>query len=509
MPEEVHGGRWTWGLVDQINEASDLKEALQVFVGGLCEKYNSRAASIWQWKEEQWVQVAAQGESLGQPFISSLLASIAAEINKPENGIIRILKPETREFFILPLRQKRTHALLAACVSEFDRELSSQLQEDMSLWLLRFSWLLALHIEQEERERTFWWQQTAVSLLLNGTNILNRVSTETELFTEAGEMAMGILHVDKGVFIVNDDLKSGKVWLNGFGRLKDLHTSVERSELAAERNTFCDAEGVSVDKLRSLCSIFTDSCDKYLEKGWKQEFILSKFPVKNNGETVGELWVLHDPHEFDELEREMMNSFVFQISLALETLRHRAALERLATHDPLTGLLNRKGLEERLETECARAGRLGEALLFIVMDLDHFKKVNDTYGHPQGDQLLIKLGRVLAASVRSYDLVARLGGDEFVIVYSGWEDTPENYARVAEWLKQVLAQLPDLGIKLGMSAGVARFPHLNDFRSLYQKADEYLYQAKQQGRNRICGLVDGKSIQLDNDSVKTIQQIDL
>ena len=496
MSEEAHGGRWTWNLVDKINEAPGLTQALQAFVNGLCEKYNPVAAAIWLWEEEQWNQAVAQGESFSAAFISSLLTPVAPQTKEPEKGMMRIQASGAREIFVLPLRQRRTHTLLGACVVEYDRKLPYPQHEEISLWLLRFSWLLALHIEQERNLHMFWRQQTAISLLLNGTNILNRVSTETELFAEAGEMAMGILHVDKGVFIVIDTLESERVRLNGFGRLKNLHAAMERSELAQARGTFCDVGTDSSEGHWGLCPEFSRICRQHLGEAWTKDIIVSKYPMKINGEIVGELRLLHDSHELDEVDHEILETFLLQISLALETLRHRSALERMATHDPLTGLLNRRGLEERLEAECARALRLGESLLFIVMDLDHFKAVNDTYGHPQGDQLLTKLGRVLAGSVRSYDLVARLGGDEFVVVYSGWQDTPENYARIGEWLKQVLGQLPDLGIKLGISAGVARFPQLNGFRLLYQKADECLYLAKQQGRNRICGLVDGQCLPL-------------
>lgn len=218
------------------------------------------------------------------------------------------------------------------------------------------------------------------------------------------------------------------------------------------------------------------------------DMLFSKYPLLINSEVIGELRLLHNRHELDGMDKEILDTFILQISIALETLRHRSTLERLATHDPLTGLLNRSGLERRLEGECSRAGRFHEKLLFVVLDLDHFKQVNDTLGHPAGDQLLIKLGTELSESVRIYDLVSRLGGDEFVVVFSGWEETDSNYKRIKKWLLGVEKSLPDLGIDIGLSAGVARFPDCDNFRSLYQKADEFLYQAKQQGRHRVCGL---------------------
>ncbi|MHB1653690.1 MAG: GGDEF domain-containing protein [Desulfitobacteriaceae bacterium] len=485
VDKSMNGAWWAWDLANRVNECAELKESLIVFLGGLSEQYNPEMAGIWLAEDDAWTEVSWQGERTERLELQ-IVDVLKQWVGKGKDSFGSFPEPEG-ELFCFPLYQRRSHVLLGACVTLIPRERSVAEREGMADWIGHFSWLLALHIEREQEHCRFFRQQVAFNLLLGGSNILNNVKNEPQLFTEAGEMAMGILHVDKGVFLVRDDLDAERMWLRGFGRLKDIQFYAERKELSKRKGSFCGLEPVTNVRDCHDCPYFEDICKKGLGD-LPQGMMFSKYPLLINGEAVGELRLLHLRHELDTLDQETLNTFVLQISLALETLRHRSTLERLATHDPLTGLLNRTGLEERLEAECARAGRAEEKFLFIVLDLDYFKQVNDTLGHPAGDQLLIKLGAVLSNSVRPYDLVSRIGGDEFVVVFTRWEETQTNYDRIRTWLAEVEQALPDVGVHIGLSAGATRFPENEDFRSLYQKADEALYQAKQQGRHRICGL---------------------
>jgi hypothetical protein len=177
------------------------------------------------------------------------------------------------------------------------------------------------------------------------------------------------------------------------------------------------------------------------------------------------------------------------IALALANLRLRERLQNQSIRDPLTGLYNRRFLQETFVKELSSARRHKRALGVMVLDVDHFKRFNDTFGHAAGDTLLAAVGKLLASSFRNEDIVCRYGGEEFVVVlpYAGLEDT----TRRAEELRQAIARLKlqHQGTPLGpvtASLGVSAFPlHGRDEASLIAAADAALYEAKHAGRNRV------------------------
>ena len=170
-----------------------------------------------------------------------------------------------------------------------------------------------------------------------------------------------------------------------------------------------------------------------------------------------------------------------------------ASLRRVyeaALRDALTGVYNRKYLEERLDAEIAFATRHNTRLALIIQDVDFFKKVNDTYGHLAGDAVLRAMGQLLNQSVRAEDLVARYGGEEFVLVLRGVDRA--GAWNLAERLRQTIAShvvyYENLHIHITSSAGVAELEECGAQRTkaaLLALADSRLYQAKQSGRNRV------------------------
>ncbi len=179
--------------------------------------------------------------------------------------------------------------------------------------------------------------------------------------------------------------------------------------------------------------------------------------------------------------------------LNLET-RLREALEReqvLSTHDGLTGMLNRRAICECATTELLRGGRDGKPVSLVMIDVDHFKTVNDAYGHLIGDQALCLVSNLLNKGIRGYDWAGRWGGEEFLLVLPGAD--MKEAGQIAERLRQGIstAQLPlaDGGqIQLQASFGVATFCSDYDpsFDLLIRQADEALYCAKNRGRNQVC-----------------------
>lgn len=162
----------------------------------------------------------------------------------------------------------------------------------------------------------------------------------------------------------------------------------------------------------------------------------------------------------------------------------RAHLARLAARDPLTGLGNRRLLDETLERATSYSRRHGQSLCVVTVDLDHFKSVNDQHGHAVGDRVLVAFSRLLDAATRCEDVAARAGGEEFVLVLPG---TPLAGGRVvAERLRERTEAL-DLGLPAPVTAsfGLAEYRAGDTPSSLLQRADEALYAAKRAGRNRV------------------------
>jgi two-component system, cell cycle response regulator len=178
----------------------------------------------------------------------------------------------------------------------------------------------------------------------------------------------------------------------------------------------------------------------------------------------------------------MIVQFASHATLAIRNAWLLAEVERLAKFDALTGLANRRVFEAALHREIARAKRTGLPLSLVVLDVDHFKRVNDTYGHQSGDEVLRHVGEALGHVGRETDLVARYGGEEFAVILP---DTGLAEAtKVAERLRAAVAAFPGL-VPVTASAGVAVLPgNANEAAELIQAADEALYESKRTGRDR-------------------------
>ncbi|MGQ9922181.1 MAG: sensor domain-containing diguanylate cyclase, partial [Desulfobacca sp.] len=186
---------------------------------------------------------------------------------------------------------------------------------------------------------------------------------------------------------------------------------------------------------------------------------------------------------------ELAQTLAEHISLSLANLKLRETLRHQAIRDSLTGLFNRRYLTETLEREIARAERRDSGLGVIMLDVDHFKRFNDTYGHEAGDRLLAILGRYLQNITRAEDIACRYGGEEFTLILP--EITVATLLERAEEIRAGAKELEVLhhGKLLGeitISLGVSYFPqHGKDGQTLLQAADAALYQAKRAGRNRV------------------------
>jgi len=173
----------------------------------------------------------------------------------------------------------------------------------------------------------------------------------------------------------------------------------------------------------------------------------------------------------------------------LANLRLRERLQQESIRDPLTGLFNRRYMVETLHRELARARRAEEALAVIMADVDHFKRLNDSFGHDTGDEALRVVAAALQAGVRSEDVVCRYGGEEFVIILPG-----ATLPMAAQRARELCARLRTTPVpardgqvpKVTMSAGVAATQGEVGPEALLRAADRALLHAKQTGRDRAC-----------------------
>ena len=179
----------------------------------------------------------------------------------------------------------------------------------------------------------------------------------------------------------------------------------------------------------------------------------------------------------------MLEQFASHGALALRSSWLMDEVWKMADTDALTGIANRRVFETALQKEVLRAKRQGEKVGLIMLDLDHFKSLNDTYGHPEGDEVLRGVGEVLSTSARGFDTAARYGGEEFAVILPGADS--KQTASVAERLRQKIAALKAV-TEVTASMGVASYPDdASNATELLGAADQALYRSKEGGRNRV------------------------
>ncbi|MFW5968197.1 MAG: GGDEF domain-containing protein, partial [Persicimonas sp.] len=282
------------------------------------------------------------------------------------------------------------------------------------------------------------------------------------------------LYVEVG----NDGSTVGEVsdWVFGDPRLEELLES-GRPRLSSEWDEY-DGPGVELGEDHSWMGV----------------------PIVARGELAGILIVERDePHAYGEDQVHLVQALAGQAGIAIENARLFAEVERLAIVDELTGLPNRRRLFALLDEEFERARRYEEPLSVILLDIDHFKKVNDEYGHAVGDAVLREVARRCADSLRQADTMGRYGGEEFVVVMpkTAIGEAADNVARR---LRRVVAGEPfeaaDVSVEVTISIGVAQLdPSDETIDDLLNRADTALYAAKAAGRNTVRRASQDESVE--------------
>jgi diguanylate cyclase (GGDEF)-like protein len=199
------------------------------------------------------------------------------------------------------------------------------------------------------------------------------------------------------------------------------------------------------------------------------------------------VFLSRDTGALNPLQFEYLKVLGNQAVSALENVKLYAEIERMAVTDGLTGLHNHRHFQEKLTEEFGRLGRFSAPLSLLLVDIDFFKKVNDTCGHPAGDEILRRVAGMLKETVRSVDIAARYGGEEFAAILPGTDY--EGARKIAERLRASVMEktFPFEGrdLKVTVSIGAATCPSdAVTKEDLIEKADRALYHAKRNGRNR-------------------------
>ena len=214
-------------------------------------------------------------------------------------------------------------------------------------------------------------------------------------------------------------------------------------------------------------------------------------PLAIEGEIFGCISINSEQsNAFDAQDLQFFSVIGSQMATTLKHFQRFSSVKTMAIYDTLTSLYNRRYFEERLGLEAQRAFYGGVALSLVMIDIDHFKRVNDTFGHTEGDKVLRDISSLLRTSVRKKDTVARYGGEEFILILP--EAGLDESSMIAERIRRLVEKSPfEVGhaeINLTVSLGISNSPNhrAKTKEELVKMADQALYEAKRGGRNRVC-----------------------
>lgn len=341
--------------------------------------------------------------------------------------------------------------------------------------------LKALNTQLSEGMAELAHQNQEISKLSELANVLQTCRDEKEACTVLSNSAAGLFQGAAGALYL---LAASRNYLELCGRWGEIGTPpqvIQPDDCWAIRrgkvHRVCEEEG-------GLCCAHVQSQDR------PPEGYLC-VPMVAQGETLGLLFLSLDGVVLargKEVLARFAGTVAEQCALALSNLRLREQLRYQSMHDPLTGLFNRRFLEATLDLELSRSARSGQPLTVAMLDVDHFKRFNDTFGHDAGDVLLREFGAVLKLSSRDSDIACRYGGEEFMLILP-----QTDMAMARECVERVLQAVRTMEVNyagqlLGtvtVSAGVADYHRNDTAEGLVKRADNALYQAKTAGRDRL------------------------
>ncbi len=319
---------------------------------------------------------------------------------------------------------------------------------------------------------------------------LNRTTKPSEVFDATLDVARGMVPVDFAAVTLVEEAEGRRV--HRVARVAGADEGKESSRLDGLQ--FRDDSGLVGSAVRLGSSLPAKEIDvsrtPVFDAATRLKGLasLKVIPLRTAQEVLGAVVLgSRRPRAYGPEAVRQLEVVAMQAAESIYRARLFEKTERLATTDGLTGLTNHRTFQVRLDEQLAQAGRYGKRLSLLLCDIDHFKSVNDTYGHPVGDVVLKAVARTLAKEARTTDVVARYGGEEFAVIMP--ETDAEGALVIAERIRERVGKLAietEQGpIRVTMSLGVATFPEDGDRKAaLVERADGCLYQAKRSGRNR-------------------------
>jgi len=398
-----------------------------------------------------------------------------------------------RYIVTLPLRRLINTAQVVAG-GVYNRRIPVSTQDELGELAQTFNRMLDAIEEKTERIMALNRVAASITSSLSVQEIVNKILPRSVGLTGMKAVSLAFYDESTGQF--------GEKYVNG---LSDKFISQMRFRPdGLAHKVFVSGESV-------LCSDHPQSGYK-LSQLAREEGIRSYLclPLISHASRLGVLCFYRDDNEtFTAEETSLLSAFARLAAQSIENARLLARTEEMATTDALTGLHNRRWLDTRLQEEVHRSQRFGKPLTVLMLDIDHFKYINDQHGHPAGDVVLRRLAEVVVSQLREVDLATRYGGEEFVVMLPETDIVAAK--RGAERIRREVAGtsfvLPDgVEINLTVSIGVASYPDsASGTEELIAHADQALYLAKQAGRNRVTLYRDMLTAEIERDPNRIVE----
>jgi diguanylate cyclase (GGDEF)-like protein len=360
--------------------------------------------------------------------------------------------------------------------------------------------LIATRADRPAQPRTK--RSTSFDILSRVNDLLDRKLYEATILTEIGRVARHIVNFDETFVSVMRlvgrvvDFSAGAMAFVAADELDlylGLHhnissAAIEEVKARVLQTVFSHRGGAPFACITSRILSIGSDMDGRPEETTIVDY--AEFPITTNNCLSGLLMLAgKDADRVPQESRELLMQVANQAHIVCENSLLIERLRELSVRDGLTEVFNHRYSLERLSSEFDRVGRYHEALSVLMVDIDHFKKINDRYGHQVGDAILREVARVLMGALRSVDVIGRYGGEEFVVIlpHTRYDEARQTAERLRALVERHLFQAFDHELRITVSVGVATYPSagVEAPSALVRESDRSLYRAKQAGRNRV------------------------
>ena len=479
-PEEITTWRAFFGSLLELNYHRALASVLD-FVSS---RYGFSSIAWLERKDDSLEVISASGKLKNQQFEISVPAD--------DRRLVEAFRRETA----LELREKQTdeETKTRRTLRLFPIAVGDQIRaalvvadeigdEDKKRHIARFCQSIASELEilrlRQEIERRNW-MTNAVKKLNESMNEID----EENFWTRLVQIAVELMQAERGSILVFDEKQNALTTKSAVGARADFIKN-ESETLGARVARTVLGRGKPLLAINANTIGLPPAPSEYEYKS--NSFIC--YPMNIGGRKIGVLNIADkaDGDAYNEFDLELLHAIIPQFAVLIDraVLKNRAGeFEQLSVTDALTGLLNRRYLEERLAEETKRSNRYGYPMSFMMIDVDNFKSYNDNFGHPEGDKTLQMVAHSLKETLRDADVAARYGGEEFSILLP--QTTSDDALTIAERIRKNIESTEFPHREVTVSIGIASCSHIVCTPpEIIKAADKALYEAKRKGRNNV------------------------